>query len=436
MLRNAAVAPWVVLIASLLIALGFWRWAQAVLVPANTSTVLAIKRPIGNNSDLYPRWLGARELLLHRRDPYSVEVTRDIQAGFYGRPLDPQNPRDPTEEESFVYPLYVVFLLAPTVTLPFSVVAVIFRWLLLSAIAGSVALWMDAIKFRTTWPVIVSAMLLTLSSYGAIEEYYQQNLAAMMFLFLAAAAAAAVRKRLVIGGILLASATMKPDATGLLVLWFLLWASAKWNERRRLIYSFAVTMAALVAGAEALSPHWVGRFLTAVKRYPSYSENPTLLGPVLPLWLARLVAAALLVLLLVWYSKRLNAAAGSQDFAWSLAWTACVTVVLLPRLSGYNELLLVPALLVLCARYENIASCGFLPRLLTKTAFACLAWPWLVAGVLAIGSLWMPAEQLRAAVLLPRYTFVALPSVALIAIAVITFQSHGSAQLEQSIADT
>src|ERR1700680_1078008 len=139
------------LCACLIAALGFWRWTEDILAPTNGGTIAAAKRPTGNNSDLYPRWLGTRELLLHGRDPYSAEVTGEIQQGFYGRPLDPRNPSDPTAQESFVYPLYVAFLLAPTVTLPFPMVQEIFRLLLLLAVAGSVPLWMVAVGFRPGW---------------------------------------------------------------------------------------------------------------------------------------------------------------------------------------------------------------------------------------------------------------------------------------------
>ena len=79
----------------------------------------AHNRPRGNLSDLYPRWLGARELLRHGRNPYSAEITREIQQGYYGRPLDPARPDDPKDQQGFAYPAYVVFLLAPTVDLPF-----------------------------------------------------------------------------------------------------------------------------------------------------------------------------------------------------------------------------------------------------------------------------------------------------------------------------
>jgi hypothetical protein len=44
-------------------------------------------------TDLYPRWYGAREVLLHHRDPYSAEVTEEIQLAYEGR------------EQRFNYPL-------------------------------------------------------------------------------------------------------------------------------------------------------------------------------------------------------------------------------------------------------------------------------------------------------------------------------------------
>ena len=67
---------------------------------------------------------GARELLLHHRDPYSPEVTREIQTGYYGRPLDPGRcvPTIPRTSRGLPTPCIVVFLLAPTIGLPFPVV--------------------------------------------------------------------------------------------------------------------------------------------------------------------------------------------------------------------------------------------------------------------------------------------------------------------------
>ena len=41
-------------------------------------------RPRGNLSDLYPRWLGARELLLRGRNPYDAFFERLPTAHFGG----------------------------------------------------------------------------------------------------------------------------------------------------------------------------------------------------------------------------------------------------------------------------------------------------------------------------------------------------------------
>src|ERR1700676_5274675 len=99
-----------------------WFYVQRVLVPYQKADAAAHGRPRGNLSDLYPRWLGTRELLLHHRNPYSREVALEIQEGYYGRRLDAARPNDPKDQQSFAYPVYVVFLLAPLIGLPFPTV--------------------------------------------------------------------------------------------------------------------------------------------------------------------------------------------------------------------------------------------------------------------------------------------------------------------------
>jgi len=393
-----------------------WHWAKTILVPAYTAKVLAEKRPVGNNSDLYPRWLGAREMLLHGRDPYGAGVTREIQTGFYGRPLDPQNPSDPTARESFVYPLYVVFLLAPTVTWSFHTVAEVVRWLLLASIACSVPLWMVALKIRPRWPLMIAATLLALGSYPAVEEYFQQNLTALVIFFLAAAAAAASRNWLTLSGFLLALATVKPDTTGLVILWFLLWVTGNWKQRNRLFWSFTVTMAALLLSTEAMSPGWISRFAAAVREYPAYGTDPNILQVLLRSQVAEFLGLVLIVLLIGICWRWRKAAPDSKQFGWALAWVAAVTLVVLPKLAAYNQLLLIPALLVLARGYSRFPSTGFLRRTMTKGAFACQIWQWLAATALSVCSLLFSAARLRAVAEAPMYTLLALPPLTLLAV--------------------
>src|SRR5205814_9472226 len=67
-----------------LLAASMLWYVQNLLIPYQRADAAAHGRPRGNLSDLYPRWLGAREFLLHHRNPYSPEVTREIETGYYG----------------------------------------------------------------------------------------------------------------------------------------------------------------------------------------------------------------------------------------------------------------------------------------------------------------------------------------------------------------
>ena len=119
---------WVATGVALVLALTMWYYVAGVLVPYQQTEAAGSDRPRGNLSDLYPRWLGSRELLLHGRDPYSATVTHEIQVGYYGRAIDPARPNDPKDQQGFAYPVYVAFLLAPTLGLDFSVVQDGFTW--------------------------------------------------------------------------------------------------------------------------------------------------------------------------------------------------------------------------------------------------------------------------------------------------------------------
>ena len=419
--HHARALPWLVLAASLLIAFGLWHWAEDIAVPAYTAQALANGRPIGNNSDLYPRWLGARELLLHGRDPYSAAVTHDIQIGFYGRPLNPQNPSDPTDQVAFAYPLYVIFLLAPAVTLPFGTVMEIFRWLSLGAIACSVPLWMRAIEFLPARLLVVSGMVLAIGSFPAVQQFHMQNLTALVVLLLSAAAAATTRGWMALSGFLLALSTVKPQISGLFILWLTLWAIGRWRERQRLVWSFTASIAILFIASEEVSPHWMGRFLAGVRDYQTYAADPSIMRALLPSVLAKVFSVALVGILVALCWRWRTAPAGSEDFGWALAWVSTVTLAIIPRLAAYNQLLLIPALLVLLARSETIRKTGLFPRAMVKGTYACQVWQWAAAVVLSLCSFVLPAAKLRPAAEVPMYTSLASRPLTLLAVALLTF---------------
>ena len=266
---------WLVLALSLLASFGIWRWADHILVPVYTANAMARGRPIGNNSDLYPVWLTAREVLVEGKTPYTAQLTRDIQEGFYGRELHADDPTDPKDLQAFVYPLYSVFLVAPTVTLPFARVAEAARWVLLACIASTVPLWMGVIDFRPGRILTAAIVVLCVSNFPAVLEDRQQNLSALVILFLAGSIAATVRRWLPLSGFLLALSTIKPQLSGLLVMWMLLWAVSDWRERRHLLWSFVATSLCLFAAATAIAPNWMAGFWAAARAYRSYGFGPS-----------------------------------------------------------------------------------------------------------------------------------------------------------------
>ena len=154
---------------SLVAAASAWLYFQRVLIPYQQSDALVKQKPRGNLSDLYPRWLGARELLLHGRDPYSAAVTRDIQAGFYGRPLDSTRPNDPQDQQGFAYPVYVAFYLAPTINLPFDVVRKGFFWVLLGLTVVSIPIWLRLLQWLMPLWTQASIAVLTLGSLAVVQ---------------------------------------------------------------------------------------------------------------------------------------------------------------------------------------------------------------------------------------------------------------------------
>src|SRR5579864_6731526 len=166
-----------------------WFYVERVLVPYQRADAQTDDRPRGNLSDLYPRWLGARELLLHHRNPYTPEITREIQQGYYGRPLDPSRPDDPKDQQGFAYPVYVVFLLAPTVELPFDEVQTGFRWLLIALAVVDVLLWLRVLRWDVSCTTKIILAVMLVGWLPMVQGIKLQQLTLLVAALMAAAAA-------------------------------------------------------------------------------------------------------------------------------------------------------------------------------------------------------------------------------------------------------
>ena len=395
-----------------------WFYVQRVLVPYQQADAARHGRPRGNLSDLYPRWLGARELLLHHRDPYSAEITREIQAGYYGRELDPSRPNDPKDQQGFAYPVYVAFLLAPTLHLPFATVQPVFLWLLVCFTAATVPLWLRAVGWSPSARVFIILLALTLGSFAVAQGIKLQQLSLLVGFLTAASAALLTAGYLAISGVLLAIASIKPQLVLPLAGWLTLWSIAELRLRWRFLAGFYFTVLILVAAGEYQLPGWIVEFRRAVAAYSEYTGGGrSLLDVLFTQNVGGIVAAAVILILLYVCWKKRKEPETSSAFAVTIALVLAATVVIIPTFAPYNQVLLLPAIFLTVRAWNVLRQKSAVARVVLVVAAALLLWPWLAAISLAAANCVLPPQTVQQAWAMPLYTSLGIPLGVLAALA-------------------
>jgi hypothetical protein len=402
-------APIWLVLAAVLSAVGGWLYVQRVLIAHQIRYAEAHGTPRGNLSDLYPRWIGAQELLLHGRDPYSPEVTREIQAGYYGRPLDASRPADPKDQQAFAYPVYVVFYLAPTVRLGFGVVQRAFFWILTGVTLASVLLWLRLLGWTVAPSVQAAMMALTLGSLPVLQGLKLQQLSLLVAAMCAAAMALLVAGRPMAAGVLLSLATIKPQLVLPLLLWLAMWSLADLKRRYRGAASFLVGMAVLCAASEWLLPHWIGRFWHAAGAYRQYAQAVPMLEAILPYPGARLLEVLFAGITAVLCFKQRKPPEQTGAFQSSTCLVMALTVLTAPTFALYNQVFLLPAILLIARDRRAIWEGNFISRALLILVTVLLAWPWLSSTALAGLSFVLPRETVERAWAVPLWTVPQIP---------------------------
>ncbi len=375
----------VLLLLSLLCAATMWfywnRLTGKVLWQASGTSTLRPK-PL---TDLYPRWYGARELLVHHRDPYGIEVSQELQIAFYGRLLDASRPGEPRDQERFAYPLYVVFLLAPFVNMDFHTVRVVFWCLLVAATIGSAALWQRFFGLSLSWAAFGTLLAMLLGSIGVAQGLSVLQLGLLVSCFISAAAVSAISGQLFLAGAFLALSTIKPQVAALPVVWFAFWATVDWRHRRSLVAGFAATLGALIIASEYLLPGWLWRYPDALRSYADYFGSRSLLGVLFrsPLhWLVAILA--FLIAAGFWWRSR-QKPVHSLSFAISLSFVLTLTVSIVPTVTNpFNQVLLLPVVFLLIRYWSDLWQANALTRVAIAMFCACAFLPWGLAIMLTL----------------------------------------------------
>jgi hypothetical protein len=342
--------------------------------------------PQRNFSDLFPHWLGTRELLLRGRDPYSPEITREIQQGYYGRPIDNRRSTDPIDEQRFAYPLFVVFLLAPTVGLPFGVVKVLFTVILFAVAIWSVVLWIRIIDLKTAQNGMLPYILLALATIPYAQGIQLQQFSVLVAFLLAATVYAFATERFVTAGILLAIATIKPQLSVYLIGCLLLWSVSRWRSRKPVAISFCILVAGFILASELLLPGWPSEFFASIQPYLRYTQATTGIHKLFGAMAGTivLISLAIVTALAAWRAK--SKPVDSDDFKLAISLVLAFTCISIPSLAPHNQVLLVPAYLLLIKEGKRVRTGGRLARSLWLAAWLTLAWPWL-AGTILVATL-------------------------------------------------
>jgi len=338
--------------------------------------------------DFYPIWLAARQWRLDHLDPYSSEMTRQIQTGLFGRPLDARNPTDPSVDyRQFAYPAFTEILLWPSASLDFPNLRIVLAVVLPCLTAASLWLWMLALQWHIHPLYFAVLVLLAICNYPVMEALFAEQPGLMVGFLLASAALSLRRNRLWLAGTLMGLTLIKPQMTLLAILYLLIWSLSN-RGRTRFVTGFLGTTLLLAGASLWIWPHWVEQWLRVLLGYHRYATPPlvtVLLGASLGAYVGPIAIVALLgaSAVLAWRNRR--ASLESLDFWLALGLLLAITsVTLLPGQAIYDHVILFPGIFLLLRYRRELRAAGRIPRILLSIGALVLFWPWIAAFTLVV----------------------------------------------------
>jgi len=262
------------------------------------------------------------------------------------------------------------------------VVQTLFTVLLSAAAVCTVLLWIQASGLKVGRDKIFAWILLTLGSIPYAEGIQLQQLSVLVAFFLAAAVYALANERFIIAGVLLAAATIKPQLSAYFIGWVLLWTAGRWRFRKKVAISFLTALIVLVLASAMLLTRWPFEFLAGIAPYLRYTQATTgiheLFGPVMGTLVLLFLAGV--IVLAAWGAK--FEPTDSDGFRLAISLVLAFTCIVIPSLAPHNQVVLVPACLLLVEERRRIWASGRIARSLWLAACLALAWPWVAGSIL------------------------------------------------------
>jgi hypothetical protein len=345
-------------------------------------------------NDFYQVWLTSREALhprhLYSHDLYSEAMTREIQIGLYGRPLDLRIPTDPVDRRVFPYPAYMDLLFWPSAELSFPVARVVVVLALAPLMFASLLLWLRAIAWTLDplWLAVIT--LLAFTSYPVLEALFAGQLGLLVGFLLAAAILSLQRGCLLLSGTLMALATIKPQMTALVILYLLLWTLHDWRARKTFCIALVSVGAALVTGSLLVWPRWIQSWIRTLIAYHGYTRPPLIrevlasplgsraAGPATLVMFAILMIAAAA---LAWRNRAV--APNSRAFWLALSLLLAISsITIVPGQAVYDHIILLPGIFFLLRDWRKLRDAGRVLRMLVIVGAIVVFWPYAAAFAL------------------------------------------------------
>ena len=352
----------------LVVALMLSLWA---LLSVASYFLLVVPRQ--NRFDFYPRWVGARAMLAGE-NPYSQEVTWRIQEGMFDRRLNVEE-----DQQGFAYSATITWLLLPFWLLPFPLAVSLWcglQFVLLMLMLPEMA----AILGWRLRPIPMAVLLVfsVLIYRYPVNAYLLGQFVVFSVACVLCAWWAIVQDRPLLAVLALLGATVRLEVI-LLPLVVLLMSA--WKEGyRQVVFGWVGGVGLLWLMTRLWIGPWVASYLSGVRAYADYSFPrwpPMTAGPV---WLALVIACAVLVWG-GWMWLQTRSLSTKTQLPWRIAALALVGLVCLPQTNNYTLILgLLAAWVVLWA--------GRGRRVDWLLVLAVLASPWmfhLTKGVLPVG---------------------------------------------------
>jgi len=246
-----------------------------------------------DHRDFYPRWAGARRILLGSKDLYSLEATREIQLALYGQTLPPDR-----DQQGFAYPALLLPIILPFALIENVEIATAL-WEGVSVALIIIGLLLLQSK-NTSYSVRI--ILLSLFWLFTLLMIFQGQITGLVIAVICAGYWGLYHNRDFIGGLILSIGLVKPELAIIPIL-VLIGLSVK-KGKYLLPIGFLVGLISLFLVSVAFIGFWIPAWLKAIVRYSQYAQVVwpiSLIFRINPLW--GIFTGSILLIAVLWLRK-------------------------------------------------------------------------------------------------------------------------------------